>query len=318
VFYGSLTTALKSGRFKKEKLFLCCMNFKNKIILAPIAGVTDIAFRKVCTYCGADIVYSQMIDSRAYINGNRKLEDFDNEKNAVAQLLGNDAKTIAKCAKMLTRKVPVVDLNLGCPKVSTQKAGGWLMREPKKAGEIVRAMVKSADKVTVKIRAGKDKKNLNAVEIAKICEDAGAIAIAVHGRAYGENYEQPVRYGVIKDVKEAVAVPVIGNGNIFCGEDAKRMYELTGCDSVMIGRGAIGNPGVFSEIKSFFGAKKKEIDRKKLFLKYLRYAHYYNICFAGIKKQAQWFTKGEIGGAKIRAQINNAQDVEELKDILGN
>ena len=293
------------------------MDYRKKIILAPIAGVTDIAFRKVCTYCGADIVYSQMIDSRAFVRGKEDYEIFDNEKNVVAQIIGNDAKSVSECAKKLGRIVQAVDLNLGCPKVSTQKAGGWLMRKPQLIGDIVREMVcKAGVPVSAKIRAGIDKDHINAVKIAKICEDNGASAIAVHGRAFGENYELPVRHDIIKAVKDAVSIPVIGNGNIFCGEDAKRMYELTGCDSVMVARGAIGNPGIFSEIKGFFGKKKKTFDRKSLFLKYLRYAHHYDICLADVKKQAQWFTKGDVGGAKLRHRINNINTINEIKQIF--
>ena len=294
------------------------MNYKKKVILAPLAGVTDIAFRKVCTYCGADIVYSQMIDSRAFVRGKEDYEIFDKEKNVVGQIIGNDVKSVSECAKKLGKIVPALDLNLGCPKVSTQEAGGWLMRKPKLIGDIVRAMVRKARvPVSVKIRAGMDKGHINAVKIARICENNGVTAIAVHGRAFGENYEMPVRYDVIKAVKDAVSVPVIGNGNIFSGEDAKRMYELTGCDSVMVGRAAIGNPLVFNEIKSALKLTKRiRLQKKGLFLEYLKYASRYKIELVRIKQQAQWFTKGEVGGAKVRHKINNLSAIKEIKQIF--
>ena len=243
------------------------MNFKNKIILAPMAAVNNIAFRKVCSEYGADIVYSQMISCRAFEKGNRKLADFYDEKNIVAQFLGNDGERISKCAKIIENKVNAVDLNLGCPDSGVVKSecGSYLMKYPKKIGLIIKALVKAVDiPVTVKIRAGYDGNNINAVRIAKVCEKEGVSAIAVHGRARTVNYSYPVDYSIIKKVKEAVDVPVIGNGDIFCGKDASVMFNKTGCDSVMVGRGAIGNPSVFNDIKSYLKGKENEnVDKKK-------------------------------------------------------
>jgi len=295
------------------------MNFKNKIILAPMVSVNNIAFRKLCTDYGADIVYSQMIDAVAFDRGNGKLADFYDEKNLVAQFFGNDAEVIARCAKDIESKVKGVDLNLGCPhsNVVDRKCGSYLMKYPKRIGAIVKRLVKLLNvPITVKIRAGYDKSHVNAVSIARLCEKEGVSAIAIHGRARTVNYEQPVDYSIIKKVKEKVDVPVIGNGDIFDGESARRMFSETGCDSVMIGRGAMGNPRVFDDVKSYLkGRKSKAVGKKKLLLRYLLYCKNYNIEFKYIKMQAQWFTKGMEGGGKYRELMNNAKSVEDLKRI---
>jgi len=293
------------------------MNLKNKIILAPMAAVNNIAFRKLCTDYGADIVYSQMIDAVAFAKGNKRLVDFFNEKNLVAQFFGNDVKSIVEGAKKVEDKVIGVDLNLGCPhsKVVERECGAYLMKFPKRIAAIVSALVKSINvDVTVKIRAGYDRNHINAVEIAKLCEDNGVSAIAVHGRARTVNYEKPVDYDIIKQVKEIVNVPVIGNGDVFDGLSAKRMFDRTGCDSVMVARGAIGNPSIFKEIKNN-GKTIKKISKKIIFNKYLRYCKKYNIDFKDIKSHAQWLTKREEGGAKLRMRMNNVKDVEGLKSV---
>jgi len=293
------------------------MDFKNKVILAPMVAVNNIAFRKLCTDYGADIVYSQMIDSRAFAEGNRKLVDFFNEKNLVAQFFGNNPQIMAKCAKAIESRVQAVDLNLGCPHsdIIKTKCGSYLMSQPKKVALIVKELVKSVDiPVTVKIRAGYGKNN--AVKIAKICEKEGASAIAVHGRPKTVKYERPVDYRVIKDVKENVDIPVIGNGDIFCGKDAKKMFDETGCDSVMIARGAIGNPAIFGEIKCYLKGKKFEIkSNRKMFAEYLKYCKKYKVEFKDIKRHAQWLTKGVKDGARHRLLMNRAEDVDRLKEI---
>ena len=287
------------------------------VILAPMAAVNNIAFRRLCTDYGADIVYSQMIDSISFARGSRKLADFVDEGNAVAQFFGNEPKIIAKSAKAVESKVQAIDLNLGCPHsdVIKRKCGSYLMSHPKKVALIVKELVKSVDiPVTVKIRAGYGKNN--AVKIAKICEKEGASAIAVHGRPMTVKYELPVDYNVIKEVKEKVNIPVIGNGDIFSGKDAKRMFDETGCDSVMVARGAIGNPAIFGEIKCYLKGKKFEIkSNRKIFMEYLRYCKKYNVGFKDIKRHAQWLTKGVENGARYRQMMNSATSADELKEI---
>lgn len=294
------------------------MNFKNKIILAPMVSVTNIAFRKLCSDYGADIVYSQMIDCEGFIRGSRKLADFYDEDNLVCQFLGNDASLLVKCAREVEDKVNVVDVNMGCPDsaVCKRKCGSELMRYPKRIEKIVKALVKAVKiPITVKLRAGYDREHINAVEIAHICEKSGVSAIAVHGRARTVNYETPVDYSIIKQVKETVKVPVIGNGDVFDGESAKRMFD-TECDSVMIGRGVIGNPLIFREIKNYLeGKKSKPIKKKTIFNKYIKYCKKYKINFESVKKQAQWFTKGVVGGGKLRLKMNDCKDVDGLKKV---
>ena len=287
------------------------------VILAPMAAVNNIAFRKLCTDYGADIVYSPMIDSISFAKGSRKLADIFNEKNLVAQFLGNDPKIVAKCAKAIESRVQAIDLNLGCPHsdIIKTKCGSYLMNSPKKVALIVKELVKSVDiPVTAKIRAGYGKNN--AVKIAKICEKEGASAVAVHGRLKTVKYELPVDYKVIKEVKESVDIPVIGNGDIFCGKDAKKMFDETGCDSVMIARGAIGNPAVFEEVKCYLKGKKFKIkSNRKIFMEYLGYCKKYNVGFKDIKRHAQWLTKGVENGARYRQMMNSATSADELKEI---
>ena len=295
------------------------MDFKNKIILAPMAGVNNIAFRKLCSDYGADIVYSQMIDSKAFLMGNMKMADFIDEKNVVCQFFGNDAKVVVKCAKFVEDKVQAIDLNLGCPhsQVVERKCGSYLMKYPNLIKKIVKVLVKAVDvPITVKMRSGYDRGNINAVKIAKLCEKEGVSAIAIHGRARTVNYEQPVDYEIIKKVREAVNVPVIGNGDIFYGKDAKNMFEMTGCDSVRIARGAMGNPCVFDEIKNYLkGKDDRKVSKKKIFLQYLRYCKKYHIEFKDIRTHAQWFTKGVKGGSMYRGLINDAKNVDDLKGV---
>jgi len=295
------------------------MNLKNKIILAPMVEVNNIAFRKLCTDYGADIVYSQMIDSRAFLMGSRKLSDFHDEKNVIAQFLGNNPEILAKCAKEIESKVEAIDLNLGCPhsNVVKRNAGSYLMKYPKKIESIIKALVKSVKlPITVKIRAGYDKNNLNAVKIAKLCEKHGASAIAVHGRARTVNYSSPVDYSIIKKVKQSVNIPVIGNGDILSPEDAKNMLKKTGCDSIMIARAAITNPFIFTEIKDSLKNKESKHPKKiQIFKTYLKYCKKYKIQFKSIKNHAQWFTKGTNNGAKYREMMNQAKDIKDLKEI---
>src|SRR3989338_23896 len=291
------------------------MDFKNKIILATLAGVNNIAFRKLCTAHGADIVYSQMIDCRAMARGNNRLADFYDEKNVIAQFFGNEPESIGKCIPLIKDKVQGVDLNLGCPhsNVVERQCGSYLMRFPAKISKVVKEMVKHGVPVFVKMRAGFDKSHINAVKIAKLCEKEGAAAIAVHGRPRTVNYEAPVDYSIIKKVKDSVDVPVIGNGDIFCGKDAKRMYDETGCDSVMIGRGAMGDPCIFDEIKAYLGGEKFDKPGKvELISEYIKYCSKYEIKFEGIKSHAQWMTKGMPGGARLRNMLNGVKDVDEL------
>lgn len=274
-----------------------------------MAGVNDIAFRKVCTKFGADIVYSQMIDVNTYLRDNKRIIEFYDEPNVIAQLLGNNTTSLYNCVKALSKKVMAVDINFGCPDSGVVKSerGSFLMSQPTKIKEIVKKC--SRFPLTVKIRAGYDKNHINAVKIAKICEKGGALAIAIHGRARTVNYKTPVDYDIIKKVKDAVNIPVIGNGDIFGKSDLEKMYR-TGCDSVMIGRGAIGNPGIFGELKD-----GKIITKKIQFKEYAKNAEKYHIQFDYVKRHAQWFTKGIVSGSTCRNELNYTKNINEIKKI---
>ena len=297
------------------------MNFKNKILLAPLAAVTDIAFRKLCTDYGADIVYSQMIDQEALTRGNTRLVDFYDEKNVGAQFIGNDPKKLVKCIELVEKKVKTIDLNLGCPHSNVVKriCASYLLKYPKRIKSILEAMVPSTKlPVTIKIRAGYDKEHINAIKIAKMAEKTGIAALTIHGRPRTVNYQTPVNYDIIKKVKQAISISVAGNGDILDPISAKKMFDYTGVDSIMVARGAIGNPAIFNEIKHYLktGKIKKPINKQIIFKKYLKYAKKYKIDFARIKAHVQWMTKGMEGGSKIRVVINNAKSLGEIKDLF--
>ena len=294
------------------------MNYKNKIILAPMVAVTNLAFRKLCTDYGADIAYSEMIDSRAFLAGDRKLSDFVDEKNVVAQFLGNDGKDLATCAQAVEGKVKAFDINLGCPHSDVVKSirGSYLLRYPERIDKMLSILTAKTNlPVTVKIRIGWDKEHLNALDVIKVCEDNGVAAIAVHGRPRTVNYERPVDYELIRKIKNTASVPILGNGDIFDGPSAQKMFD-TGVDSIMVARGAIGNPTIFSEIKDYLKGKLKKYDKTKAFFEYLKYCQKYSTDFAVMKRQSQAFTKGLVGGSVARDQMSRADSVDDLKDIF--
>lgn len=230
-----------------------------KALLAPMAGVTDAAYRQICRDMGAACTYTEMISSKAVEYGDKRtllLADLSRDKRPVfLQLFGDSPETLALAAERMARLGPDgIDLNMGCPvpKIAGNGAGSALMKEPKKCGEIVKAVRCKVDlPVTVKLRAGWDQEHKNAVETAKYCEEAGAAAICVHGRTREQMYHGQADWEIIRQVKEAVSVPVIGNGDVTGAQSACQLLEQTGCDLVMVGRGALGNPWVFQEINAY-------------------------------------------------------------------
>ena len=235
------------------------VTLKNNLILAPMAGVTDLPFRLLCSEQGAGLTGMEMVSAKAILYGNKNTEGLlsihPQEGPVSLQLFGSDPKIVSEmAARIEERPFAVLDFNMGCPvpKIVGNGEGSALMREPKLAGEIIAAMVKAIRKpVTVKIRKGFDEAHVNAVEIAKIAEDAGAAAVAVHGRTREQFYSGRADWEIIARVKEAVSIPVIGNGDVTDGESARRMLAETGCDGVMIGRGARGNPWLFAQTAAF-------------------------------------------------------------------
>lgn len=301
-----------------------------KLILAPMAGVTDRAFREICMDFGADYCVTEMVSAKAAQLGNKKTFEFakiyEKEQPAAIQIFGDEPESMAYAAeKLLMYKPYAIDINMGCPapKIAASGGGANLMRQPKLCGEIVSAVTKAVDiPVTVKIRKGWDNDSVNAVEIAKICEDAGASLITVHGRTRQQMYKGTVDYEIIRKVKEAVNIPVVGNGDIVDSASAQRMLDETGCDMLMVGRASQGNPWIFKELSSYFKGeeyKKPKISEKMEIMK----LHIKNMCeykgeFLGMKearKHFAWYLFGLHGAASFRRDavlLNKFSDLDIL------
>lgn len=305
-------------------------NLRGYAALAPMAGVADRAMREICTEYGAAFTVGELTSSRGVTLADQKSESYlfcsDMARPTGSQLFGNDPEIMADAAKIAARYDPdFIDINMGCPapKVAGNGGGSALMRDPRLVGEIVRAVARAvAVPVTVKIRTGWDKDSINAVEVAKRAEDAGAAAITVHGRTRAQMYAPGIDLDTIAAVKRSVSVPVIGNGDISCGEDAKRMYEYTGCDFVMIGRAAMGNPFIFSEINSFFegrefvppGLQERFAVLMRQVELMLRYKDPHNAILES-RKHAAWYMTGLRGAAALRRMCGEISSLEDIGRI---
>ena len=308
------------------------VNLANPYILAPMAGVTDLPFRLLCKEQGAGLLCMEMISAKAlqYKNKNTKalLAIHPDEYPVSLQLFGSDPKIMSEMAKMI-EELPfqILDINMGCPvpKVVRNGEGSALMMNPELVHEIVSAVSKAIKKpVTVKIRKGFDDDNINAVEIAKIIEDAGGAAVAVHGRTREQYYSGKADWDIIRQVKEAVSIPVMAKGDVTSGEMALQMRRETGCDGVMIGRGAQGNPWIFHELQEYerTGVVPPRPTLEKIKETMLRHAKLqieFKGDFIGIRemrKHVAWYTKGMKGSAKLRDAINQVEYYEELEALL--
>ena len=300
----------------------------NNVVLAPMAGVTDLPFRLLCKEQGAGLICMEMISAKAiYFNNKNTMELMEihpKECPVSLQLFGSDADIIAEMAKRIEdRPFSILDINMGCPvpKVAGNGEGSALMRNPKLVAEIVEKTANAISKpVTVKIRKGFNEQEVNAVEIAHIAEECGAAAVAVHGRTREQYYSGKADWDIIRQVKERVKIPVIGNGDITSGADAKAMLEQTGCDGLMIGRGAQGNPWVFREVLHFLetGELMPPVSKEEKLATIRRHIELqmqYKGEFTGVRemrKHLAWYSAGLPGSAKFRNEVNLMETKEEL------
>ena len=315
-----------------RKLQIGNVTLENNLILAPMAGVTDLPFRLLCKEQGAGLLCMEMVSAKAIYFNNRNTEELltidDREPPVSLQLFGSDPDIISEMAKKIeNRPFSILDINMGCPvpKVAGNGEGSALMKNPKLVEEIVSKTAKAIKKpVTVKIRKGFDDEHINAVEIARIAESAGAAAVAVHGRTREQYYSGKADWDIIRQVKEAVKIPVIGNGDVTSPEAARQLMETTGCDGIMIGRGAQGNPWIFRQILHWMETGEEEPkpdleEVKSMILRHARMLVEYKGAYTGIRemrKHVAWYTAGYPNSAKLRARVNEIESLEALEHLI--
>ncbi|MAF36226.1 tRNA dihydrouridine synthase DusB [archaeon] len=297
---------------------------KNKAILSPMAGVTDVAFRTLAKKYGAGLTYTEFLSSSAIVRGSKKtlslVKTDPIEKPVAVQLFGHNIKEVIQAAKLVENKFDIIDINCGCPawKVIKTGAGSAMLNDPDKIATFVGKIVSAVNiPVTVKIRSGIDAKHINAVDVARKIQDAGASAVAIHGRTQKQGYRGNADWKIITKVKEEVDIPVIGNGDVFTPEVFEKRLEESGVDAIMIARGAIGNPYVFTQIKDYIKTGEYDSkDKKEQFDEYLNLARKYNIPFLTIKTQAISFTKGTQGGAPLRNKLGVTKMLRQLEKVM--
>ena len=308
------------------------VTLENNLILAPMAGVSDLPFRLLCREQGAGLVCMEMVSAKAILYKNRNTEELltigSKEHPVSLQLFGSDPDIISEIAKQIEeRPFDILDLNMGCPvpKVVNNGDGSALMKNPRLAGEIIEKTARAIKKpLTVKIRKGFDDAHVNAVELAHIAQESGAAAVAVHGRTREQYYAGHADWDIIRQVKEAVSIPVIGNGDIRTPEDVAAMAEQTGCDGYMIARGAEGNPWIFRQILHYFdtGEHLARPDFSEVTEMLLRHAKMQIDCkgdYTGIReirKHAAWYTAGYRNSSKLRGRINEVENYEQLEALF--
>lgn len=308
------------------------VSLKSHAVLAPMAGVSDRAYRELCVRFGAAYCVSEMVSSKALSFNSKKSEELmeisDLERPCGIQIFGDDPKCMADAAKhALENKPDIIDINMGCPapKISSNGSGSALMKNPRLCGEIVKAVTAVTDiPVTVKIRKGWDDDSVNAVEVAKICESAGAAAITVHGRTRQQYYKPPVDYDIIKAVRESVSVPVIANGDIDSAEKAKEVMDITGCDLVMIGRATLGNPWIFSQINAYLENPNVKIhtpdleERLGVMIEHIGKMVEYkgeHMAMLQARKLVVGYFKGMKGAAALRNEAGKIKTLDDLYEL---
>lgn len=305
---------------------------ENGLVLAPMAGVTDLSYRKLCKEQGCGLVVTEMVSAKAILYKNRNTQELlrirDEERPAAVQLFGADAGIMGEIAQVVSEgNCDLIDVNMGCPvpKIVNNGEGSALLKEPKKVEAILTAMVKRSKKpVTVKIRKGFNDASVNAVEIAKIAEGCGVAAVAVHGRTREQFYSGKADWEIIRQVKEAVKIPVIGNGDVTGAKEAKAMLDLTGCDGVMIGRGAKGNPWIFSQILHYLETGEvlpgpSVLEIKEMILRHGRLLSEDKGEFTAMRemrKHMAWYTAGLPHSAALRNEINLVETLEEMAGLM--
>ncbi len=315
-------------------MYIGNVEIKGKTVLAPMAGICNSAFRKIIKEMGCSLIYAEMVSDKAIFYGNQKTKEMlfmeQIERPIVQQIFGSDKESFVEAAKYIEKemKPDIIDINMGCPvpKVAVKsQAGAALLKDPQKIYEIVSSVVKAVSvPVTVKIRSGWDQNNINAVEVAKICESAGASAICVHPRTRSQGYSGKADWNIIKQVKEAVKIPVIGNGDITDIYKAKAMLDETGCDLIMIGRGVLGNPWLIREINAYLEdgtilKKPTDIDKIDMCLKHINYLSQIKpeklVCLE-IRNHAAWYLKGIKGSVEVKNKIFQTTKICDIINLL--